>query len=136
MDLFLRDDLRGLRLFRLKRCLLSIRIKVIRKIESTTPARPFIFCMSDDLVVWPPLLQKGGETFVPQTPLVDGNGGRGSEYIQSEKMVNRTTRYIIQFLSAFRNKDDNKIDVLHYVFRNFIQCSLAYLIFLQPFVIV
>jgi hypothetical protein len=67
VDLFLRDDLRGLRLFRLKRCLLSIRIKAIRKIESTTPARPFIFYMSDGLVVWPPLLQKGGETFVSKT---------------------------------------------------------------------
>jgi len=43
------------------------RIKAIRKIESTTPARPFIFYMSDGLVVWPPLLQKGGETFVSKT---------------------------------------------------------------------
>jgi hypothetical protein len=61
VDLFLRDDLRGLRLFQLRRCLLSIRIKVIRKIESTTPARPSIFCMSDGFVVWPPLLQKEGK---------------------------------------------------------------------------
>jgi hypothetical protein len=52
--------------YRLKRCLLSIRIKVINKIESTTPARPFIFCTSDDLVVWPPLLQKEGKLLSPK----------------------------------------------------------------------
>ena len=52
--------------YRLKRCLLSIRIKVIIKIESTTPARLFIFCTSDDFVVWPPLLQRRGSLLSPK----------------------------------------------------------------------
>ena len=76
MDLFLRDDLRGLRLFRLKRCLLSIRLKVLRKIESTTPARPYIFCMSDGLVVWPPLLQKEGKLMSPKLLRFTAMGSR------------------------------------------------------------
>jgi len=68
VDLFLRYDLKGLRLIRLRRCLVSIRIKVIIKIESTTPARPFILlhvrCFR--CLATPP--SKGGETFVPKTP--------------------------------------------------------------------
>jgi len=43
---------------------------------------------------------------------------------------------LFNFLFIFWNKDDIKIDVLHYTFRIFVQCSLTYLIFLQPFAIV
>jgi len=64
VDLFLRYDLRGLRLFRLKRYLLSIKIKVTKKIEYTTPARQFILLKVRRFLrlATPPL--KGGETYI------------------------------------------------------------------------
>jgi hypothetical protein len=66
VDLFLRDDLKDLRFFLLKRFFVNMsKIVKKKKLKSTTPAGKLKFYISDNQSSRPPLLQKEGRVFKP-----------------------------------------------------------------------